>query len=63
MILIATDHKEYGQKDYTKLIKLTQTPTILFDGRGIIDPNKLPPNLYFTGIGRGEIKYIGVRRS
>ena len=57
VILIATDHKEYGQKDYAKLIKLTQTPTILFDGRGIIDPNKLPPNLYFTGIGRGEIKY------
>ncbi|MEM2127616.1 MAG: nucleotide sugar dehydrogenase [Candidatus Bathyarchaeia archaeon] len=55
IVVIATDHKEYADKEFTKIIKLSETPIILFDGRGIIDPTKIQGNLYFTGIGRRRL--------
>ena len=52
LILIATDHKEYAQIEFTELVKFTKAPTILFDGRGITDAARIPKDIYFTGIGR-----------
>ncbi|MFB0543690.1 MAG: nucleotide sugar dehydrogenase, partial [Candidatus Bathyarchaeia archaeon] len=52
VILIATDHAEYTKLNLSELRRSTRTPTIVFDGRGIIDPRRVPAGMYFTGIGR-----------
>jgi len=54
-ILIATDHDDYMKMDLTKMIRLARSPTIILDGRGIIDPGQVPDGTYFTGIGRPTI--------
>jgi nucleotide sugar dehydrogenase len=54
-ILIATDHDDYTKMDLAKLLKLARSPTILLDGRGIIDLRQVPFGTYFTGIGRPTI--------
>jgi nucleotide sugar dehydrogenase len=54
-ILIATDHDDYTKIDLTKILKLARRPTILLDGRGVIDLRQVPSGTYFTGIGRPTI--------
>jgi len=57
-IIVATDHEDYTKLDLAKLVKLARSPTILLDGRGIIDLRKVPAGTYFTGIGRPTIKLL-----
>lgn len=52
IVVIATDHNEYSDKEFTDIMRVSKTPIILFDGRGIIDITKIQGNIYFTGIGR-----------
>jgi len=58
VVLIATDHSDYMKMDLARLMKLARSPAILLDGRGIIDPERVPAGTYFTGIGRPTIHGI-----
>ncbi len=52
LIMIITDHSEYKKINPSWMLKYTEKPVAIIDGRNMIDTGNLPKEVIYRGIGR-----------
>ncbi len=52
LIIIATDHSQYRKLKPSKILKYSNKPVAIIDGRNVIDKGEIPKGVIYMGIGR-----------
>jgi nucleotide sugar dehydrogenase len=51
-VVLLTDHKEFLELDFNKLLPIINKQLVLVDGRNVYNPKQLPENSIYCGVGR-----------
>ncbi|MHA1325263.1 MAG: nucleotide sugar dehydrogenase, partial [Candidatus Helarchaeota archaeon] len=51
-LILITAHEEFKHINFDKIIQYTTKPLVIIDGRNVYNPNQLPAEIIYIGVGR-----------